>query len=120
PFQLLAQDREAQIIHPRAAPAFGDRRSKESLVGHLREDLAVNLALLVPLANVRQDLGLGERASRALDETILVAALEVDHRRMLAGPFPLRRTRCNDDRHGPAPMYGAVSDPDGGAEPSRG
>jgi hypothetical protein len=40
---------------------------------------------------VGQDLGLGERPRRSLDESVLIAQLEVDHGRMLA---PRSRIRC--------------------------
>jgi len=82
--QLLAQDREADVVHPRAAVRLGDRSAEEALLGHLREDLAMDLALLVPLADVGQDLGLGKCSGGLLDEAVLVAELEVDHERMLA------------------------------------
>ena len=47
---------------PPYASGIGAPRKPE--LGHPREDLAMDLALLVPLADVRQDLGLGERPRR--------------------------------------------------------
>ena len=78
-FQLLAQDREADVVHPGAAVRLRDRRAEEPELAHLGEDLAVDLALLVPLADVRQDLGLGEGAHALLHEAVLVGQGEVDH-----------------------------------------
>ena len=66
---------------PGAAVRLGDRRPEEAELGHLREDLAMDLALLVPLADVRQDLGLGEGADAVADELVLVGEGEVDHGR---------------------------------------
>ena len=60
--ELLAQDREADVVHPGAAVGLRDRRAEEAQLAHLREQLAVDLALLVPLADERDDLGLGELA----------------------------------------------------------
>ena len=77
--QLLAQDREADVVHAAAAICLRDRRAEEALLGHLLEDLAVDFALLVPLADVRQDLGLGERPGRLLDEPVLVREGEIHH-----------------------------------------
>ena len=79
PLQLLAEDGEADVVHARAAPLLGDRRAEEPELGHPGEDLAVDLALLVPLADVRQDLGLDELADGLLDEAVLVGEAEVDH-----------------------------------------
>ena len=78
-FQLLAQDREARVVHPAAAVRLRDRRAEEPELAHLREQLAVDLALLVPIADVRQDLGLGEGPHALLDEPVLVGQGEVDH-----------------------------------------
>ena len=64
---------------PGAAVALGDRRAQEPELAHLREHLAVDLALLVPLADVGQDLGLGEGAGRVADEPVLLGQGEVDH-----------------------------------------
>ena len=64
---------------PAAAPAGVDRGAEEALLGHPREDLAVDLALRVPLADVRVDLGLGELAHGLLDEAVLVGRPKVDH-----------------------------------------
>src|SRR6185503_16163896 len=77
--QLLAQDREAEVVHPSAAVRLRDRRAQEALLGHLLEDLAMDLALLVPFADVRQDLGLGKGPRGALHEPVLVGEREVDH-----------------------------------------
>jgi hypothetical protein len=84
--QFLAQDREADVVHPPAAVSLGDRRAEEALLPHPLEDLAMDLALLVPLADVRQDLGFGERAGGRLDELVLVGQGEIDH-----GAHPTRR-----------------------------
>ena len=54
---------------------------QEALLTHPREDLAMDFALLVPLADVGQDLGLGEGADALLDEAVLVGEGEVDHGR---------------------------------------
>ena len=83
--QLLAQDREAEVVHPAAAVRLGDRGAQEPELAHPREDLAMDLALLVPLADVGQDLGLGERADRLLHEPVLVAQREIDHDGILRG-----------------------------------
>ena len=85
PLELLADHREADVVHARAAPAGVDGRAEQAELAHAREHLAVDLALLVPLADVRQDLGLGELTDRLLDEAVLVGRAEVDHRRILGG-----------------------------------
>ena len=77
--ELLADHREADVVHPAAAPLRVDRGAEEAQLGHAREDLAVDLALLVPLADVGLDLGLGELADRLLDEPVLVGRAKVDH-----------------------------------------
>ena len=79
--ELLAQQREADVVHPGAAVRLGDRGAEEPELAHPREDLAVDLALLVPLADVGQDLGLGEGADALADEPVLVGEGEVDHAR---------------------------------------
>ena len=59
--QLLAQDREADVVHPAAAVGLRDRRAQEALLGHLRSNrLRGEASPLVPFADVGQDLGLGE------------------------------------------------------------
>src|SRR4029078_2439448 len=78
-FELLAQDREADVVHPRAAVRLGDRRTEEPLFGHPGEDLAMDLALLVPLADVRQDLRVGEGPGSGLDELVLIGEGEIGH-----------------------------------------
>ena len=85
PLELLAQDREADVVHPGAAPRLRDRRAEEALLGHLPEQLAGEAAVLVPAADVGQDLGLGERPGRLLDEPVLVGQGEVDHGRNASG-----------------------------------
>ena len=80
PLELLAQDREADVVHAGAAIALRDRRAEEALLGHLPEQLAGKAAVLVPLADVRQDFGIGERPDGLLDEAVLVGEAEVDHR----------------------------------------
>ncbi len=105
--ELLAEEREADVVHPRSAVGLRDRRAEEPLLGHLREDLAMDLAVLVPLADVRQDLGLGEGAGGSLDELVLVGEREVDHR--------LHRTRRESatmpGREGPAATLGRWTPP---------
>ncbi len=44
--------READVVHPAAAPLRVDRCAQEALLGHPGEDLAVDLALGVPLPDV--------------------------------------------------------------------
>ena len=76
---------EADVVHPGAAVGLGDRRAEEAELAHPLEDLAMDLALLVPLADVRQDLGLGEVADGLAHELVLVGQGEVDHRRIVRG-----------------------------------
>ena len=83
--QLLAQDREAEVVHPGTAVGLRDRRSQEAQLAHPGEHLAMDLALLVPLADVRQDLRLGEARTLSLHEAVLVGQGEVDHRRIVRG-----------------------------------
>ena len=83
--QLLAQDREAEVVHPGAAVRLRDRGAQEPELAHPLEDLAMDLALLVPLADVRQDLRLGEVPDGLPDELVLVGQREVDHHRILRG-----------------------------------
>ena len=64
---------------PGAAVPLRDRRAQEPELAHLREHLGVRLAPLVPLADVRQDLGLDERAGALAHEALLVGQGEVDH-----------------------------------------
>jgi hypothetical protein len=85
PLQLFAQQGEADVVHAGAAVGLRDRRAKEALLAHPIEDLPVDLAALVPFADVGQDLGLGEGAGGVTDQPVLVAQAEVDHRPMLAG-----------------------------------
>ena len=75
---------------PDAAVGLRDRRTEEAELGHPVEHLAVDLALLVPFADERQDLRLDERARALLDEPVLVGEGEVDHDGMLRGR-PRRR-----------------------------
>ena len=86
--QLLAQDAEADVVHASAAPALPDGRAQEPQLAHLLEDVAADLALRVPLADVRLDLGRGEVAHRLLHELVLVRQREVD------------RHLANRNRHG--------------------
>ena len=99
PLQLLAQQREADVVHAGAAVRLRDRRPEEALLAHLGEELAVDLALLVPLADVRQDLRLGEGARALLDQAVLVGQAEVDHRRDASS----RPRRPSGTRDGDAP-----------------
>ena len=110
--ELLAQDREAEVVHPGAAVGLRDRRAEEPELAHPREDLAMDLALLVPLADVRQDLGLGEGADALLDEAVLVGQGEVDHaphrtrrghRGAAAAAMLGRRRQTRRPRHSPDP-----------------
>ena len=77
--ELLAQDREAGVVHAGAAVRLRDRGAEEAHLAHLREQLAVDLALLVPVADVRDDLGLGEGAHALADELVLIGQGEFDH-----------------------------------------
>src|SRR6266540_2833025 len=79
PLELLAQDGEADVIHAGTAVALGNRGAEEAQLAHPGEDLAVDLAARVPVANVGQDLRLGEGAGALLDEPVLVREREVDH-----------------------------------------
>ncbi len=79
--QLLAQQGEADVVHPAAAVRLGDRRPQEALLAHLREELAVDLAGRVPLTDIRQDLRLGEGSRGIAHELVLIGQAEVDHRR---------------------------------------
>src|SRR4029079_11203330 len=85
PFELLAQDREADVVHAGAAVALRDRRAEEALLRHLPEQLAGKAAVLVPLPDAGQDLSLGERPDRLLDQAVLVGEAEVDHRPNASG-----------------------------------
>ena len=57
---------------PGAAVFLGDRRAEEAKLRHPVEDLAVDLVLGIPLADVRLDLRRREVADRRLDEPVLV------------------------------------------------
>ena len=82
PLELLAQEREGDVVGPGAAVVGRDGRSEEAQTPQLLEDLPMDLALLVPRPDERQDLRFGELARRLLDETLLVRQLEIDpHRR---------------------------------------
>ena len=78
-FELLAQDAEARVVHPAAAVGLGDRRAQEAELAHLLEQLAMDLFLRVPVADERDDLGLGEGPHALLDQPVLVGQGEVDH-----------------------------------------
>ena len=78
-FELLAQDREARVVHPAAAVRLGDRGAEEPELAHLLEQFAVDLALLVPVPDERHDLRLREGPHALLDEPVLVGQGEVDH-----------------------------------------
>ena len=77
--ELLAQDREADVVHARSAVRLRDWGAEKAELAHAAEYLAVDLALLVPLANVRQDLRFGEGANAVRDEPVLVRQRKVDH-----------------------------------------
>ena len=62
---------------PPYSSGIGAPRKPE--LAHPREDLAMDLVLRVPLADVGLDLGLGEVAHGLLDEPVLVGQGEVDH-----------------------------------------
>ena len=86
PLELLAQDREADVVHAGAAVALRDRRAEEALLGHLRRTARGESRPPRPTARMfGQDLGLGERAGRLLDEAVLVGEAEVDHRPNASG-----------------------------------
>ena len=76
--EFLADDREAEVVHPGSAPRLVDRRAEQPEFAHAREDLTMHLALFVPLADVRQDLVLGKVADGLLDELVLVGQAKVD------------------------------------------
>ena len=76
--QLLAQQREAQVVHPGAAVLLGDRRPQEAQLREAPEELAWVPAGLVPGPDVRQELALCEGACGIADEQVLVAQREVD------------------------------------------
>ena len=63
---------------PDSAPALPDRSAQEAELGHPLEDLAVDLAALVPLADVGSDLGGDEVPHRPLHETVLRRQRQVD------------------------------------------
>jgi len=79
PLQLLAQEAQADVVHARTAVALGDRRAEEAQLAHLAEGGQGHLVTLVPLADVGQDLRLGEGADGLLDERVLGGQGEVDH-----------------------------------------
>src|SRR6185436_961946 len=84
--ELLADHREADVVHPAAAPLGVDRGAEQALLGHAHEHLAVDLALRVPVADERVDLRLAELADGLLDEAVLVGRAEVDHCRAIVRP----------------------------------
>ncbi len=85
--ELLAQDREADVVHPGTAVVLGNRSAEEAELAHPAEQLAREAAFLVPAPDVRQDLRLREGAGALLDEAVLIREGEIDHPRMLAaGP----------------------------------
>ena len=77
--QLLAQQREADVVHPTAAVVLRDRGAQEPLLGHLLEHAPGEAVAGVPLADVGQDLGFGEGPGSPLDQPVLVGEREVDH-----------------------------------------
>ena len=81
PRQLLHDDR---VVEGRRGPSppysAGQRDPHEAQLAELREDLARELLLLVPLARVGAKLRLGELADRLLEEPLLLAQAEVQER----------------------------------------
>ena len=78
--ELLAQDAQADVVDARPAVlAPGSARPGSPSSRHALEDLAMDLVLGVPLADVRLDLAPREVADGRLDELVLVAQRKVDH-----------------------------------------
>ena len=108
--ELLAQDREADVVHPAAAVRLRDRGAQEPELAHPCEQLAVDLTRRVPVADVRQDLGLGERPRAVADELVLVGQREVDHGRHRTRPRSAA-ARCASllvSRTSPAPSVVSI------------
>ena len=77
--ELLADHRERDVVHPATTPAGVHRRAREALLAHPGEDLAVDLALRIPLADVRVDLRLAELPNGLLHKPVLIGRPKVDH-----------------------------------------
>ena len=76
--ELLADHRERDVVHPATTPAECTGRP-EALLAHPGEDLAVDLALRIPLADVRVDLRLAELPNGLLHKPVLIGRPKVDH-----------------------------------------
>ncbi len=75
--ELLHHDRPVERREPRAAVLLGPAGAREPERAEPREHLARELLLLVPLARVRGELGLGELAHGLAQQELLFAQLEV-------------------------------------------
>ena len=109
PLQLLAQQREGDVVLPAPPYAVRDRRPEEAQRAQLREDLAMDLALLVPLRmcgrisarrtrapSAGRGAALGQRRSRSGPSP------GDSRRRRPAGPYT-RPMNTAVDRHASSP-----------------
>ena len=77
PLHLLAQEREGDVVHPRAAVALGNRQPQESRGAHLLVEAAVVLGRCIQLPDARQDLAFREGARGALHLALRIGQREV-------------------------------------------
>ena len=78
--QLLAQDRQRDVVHARPAPRLRDRRPQVAQLAHPGEHLRVRLPGLVPGSDPGQDLRGNELADGLANKPVLVGEGQVDHR----------------------------------------
>ena len=76
---LLDDQAIGHVVRAAAAVLLGDDRAEEAHVGHLLDELGVEMLVAVVLAGSRSDLLVAEFARRFADQFLLVSEFEVDH-----------------------------------------
>ena len=82
--ELLHHEAVRHRVEPHAAVLLGQRAAEEADVGELRDDPEIHPLRAVPLARVRDDLAVAERARGLADQLLLLGELEVHDRRILS------------------------------------
>jgi hypothetical protein len=78
-FELLACAAEADVIHARAAVFGRHADTQQAQVGHLRQDLRIELVRAIELADLRRHFAPAPLAYGLLEQLVLVRQIEVNH-----------------------------------------
>ncbi len=78
-FELLADETEADVVHPGAAVLLRDRTPKQAEVRHLRHNRRIEPMLAIELANPWRDLARRPVAHRLLEQPLLLCQVEIKH-----------------------------------------